>query len=172
MSKEAISEAASEKKRGRPRVITEKDATIIEYVSPDVKTERGRQNVYYRLRATNALLGDSAFSWLCDRESMHAGEGKWRKGLLSELGRIPNLDDLKTVAAEICKIKPKAKEGIRLIRRLRIGRTPEPNYLDLITKIATAVDDYFHAHPSTPADWFVRALRDLAELEEASSESC
>ena len=91
----AFSEAASEKdtrakRRGRPPAIDDRLRQAVLTMFPEVKTERGRQDVAYRLMAIRELAEDPEFAWLADGPSMTAGGGNpsWKPGILTELGRL------------------------------------------------------------------------------------
>ena len=54
---------------------------------------------------------------------MERGElGAWQPTILIELGRIENVETMRLVAAVICKMKPKAKDGAALVRCIRLGK--------------------------------------------------
>lgn len=164
---DGISEAASEKrKRGRPRIMGPSAESMADFVAPDVKSSRGRQDSYYRMIALTVLTKDERLAWLADESAMKAGTGRWKPSILSELGRIPNEEDLKAVALRICELKPKTKDAVAMIRRARLGREPEGNYLTLFKHLENALNAYLSGRPSTPEDWIIKALRDLADCIE------
>ncbi len=154
MTTTAISEAASEngKRRGRPPLIERLGAArqMVNFCAPDVKTERGKQNVFYRNIALHSLVDDSRFTWLCDKERMQAGTGNaWKPGILAELGRFDIAGgDILEAASEICRLKPKTKDAIAMIRGWRLGEregTPEGLYKAMLA----AFNDYVTRHPGT-----------------------
>src|SRR5262245_6892182 len=87
-----ISENGSEKpKRGRPRTIDDTSRALYESVGLFVeqKTERGRQNTYYFMRALGVLRmadpeASEPFRWLGDTEQIKRGEGVYRTSILAE----------------------------------------------------------------------------------------
>lgn len=167
MTDKGISEAASEKrKRGRPPIMNKDAAALVDWVAGnDVKTRRHKLNVYYRQRAVKVLVNDPRFTWVADEEKMTAGAaGAWKTGILSELGRIGNVEDMKAFAQVICELKPKTKEAILMIRRARLGRENKPDYSKLVNSLVRALDDYQAAHPDMPKDWPIRAFFDLAKI--------
>jgi len=167
-----ISEAASEKrKRGRPPVFDPGYRAAIGSLFNEVKTHRGKTDCLYRQRAFNLLEKDGRFAWVADGAKARAGSpDAWKPSILVELGRIPNDEDLKAVALRICELNPKTKEAVAMIRRFRLGREPEGNYLKLFAALESALNAYLSAHPSTPADWPIKALRDLAACIEGGTE--
>lgn len=119
----AISGAAPEKrKRGRPRIMPASYSTFLAEWYPDIRTERGRQDIAYRLRALDVLADDERFSWLADSEAMEAGSpNAWKPSILSELGRFGNDETLRSFALALCEIRPrpKTKEAVSMLRRAR-----------------------------------------------------
>jgi hypothetical protein len=130
------SEAASEKRRGRPPLFTEKtlrEAANFSYVRR-VRTRRGAQDLVYRKFAVAVIElyseahAESAESlgWLLEPNPRHS--------LLSELGRVgaPRSDGhgrlrwtprdvnrLIRAALEIADERPPAKLGVAMLRDLR-----------------------------------------------------
>lgn len=123
MIESSISETVSESgKYGRPSVITEEEDTLLRGMYPEVRTRRGRLNLHYRHRAIYYLSQNSQFSWLCDAEKMENGElGAWQPIILTELGRIEDVEKMMIVALVICHIKPRAKDGAIIVKRVRLG---------------------------------------------------
>jgi hypothetical protein len=157
----SISEAAS-KKRGRPRL--EYYRRGLDFAEFDAKTERGRQDVFYRLSAVAQLKDDERFTWLCDKAAMVAGKkDAWKPSILTELGRIESYQDLVEVALEICKIKPKTKDAIAMIRRWRTGCEPASDADKFWSFLAKEVNKYARQHPSFERDVVVSTLRELAD---------
>jgi hypothetical protein len=146
-----LSEAASKKrKRGRPRVINRAAEKMVNFVSPDIKTVRGKQDTFYCLRAVDILMMDSRFTWIVDPEKMKAGTGGWKKSILSELGRIWNHEDLKAVALRICELKPKTKDAVAMIRLCRTRKGEVGDADGLYRAVRLAVNNYLQRHPGTP----------------------
>jgi hypothetical protein len=121
-----ISEAASEKrKRGTPRIMPEAYRAFLAEWYPDVRTERGRQDIAYRFRAMDLLSPDPRFSWLADSEAMKAGApNAWKPSILSELGRFRNDETLRSFALALCEIRPRptSKAAVSMLRRARLAR--------------------------------------------------
>lgn len=108
----AISEAASKNTRGRPPVMSRVDQDMVRLISPRVRTERGKQDVFYRTRALDVLLDDEKFAWLCSRET--ASTGSWKASILTELGRFKTPSDNRFLAE-----RPKTKDAVRYLRHIR-----------------------------------------------------
>jgi hypothetical protein len=163
-----ISEAASEKrKRGRPPVFDPAYRSEIGGLFNEVTTHRGMTDCLYRQRAFNLLSKDGRFAWVADGPRSAAGApDALKSSILVELGRIPNDEDLKAVALRICELKPKTKDAVSMIRRVRLGREAKGGYLKLCESLENALNAYLSGHPSTPADWPVKALRDVADCIE------
>ena len=147
MSKKTISETVSEKNRGRPPVMDKEALEMVAFVAPDVKTHRGKLNIFYRQRAVFVLVYDPRFSWIVDEKKMLAGTGEWKQGILSELGRIENKEDMKLMALEICKLKPKTKAAVAIIRRWRTGKESTGS---IDKTIVRAINSYIERYPETP----------------------
>ena len=131
---ENISENQSKKKRGRPRVIPDELRKIVENTT-NATTERHRQNVRYQLIALGVLMDDPLFSWLCDGEAMKQGKSHaWKPTILSELGRIEVPFLIQKIAAQICEQKPKVRDAVILVRRIRLGKEKVGNELDFRQK--------------------------------------
>ena len=167
---DTISEAASKKKRGRPPIMSAASKQMTDFAAGEVKTHRGKMDIMYRLNAIKLLTNDDnpeRFHWIIDGKKCEVGDSHgWKRGILSELGRIGNHDYLKSLALEICELKPKTKAAIAMIRRARLGREDKPNVQSLATSIETALNAYIAVHPTTPMDMIIRALRSVADLYE------
>lgn len=152
--KEAFSENFSEKKkRGRPRLWHPEYEKFI---------RRGRQfcdtrtlhNEDYEAHAVKVLglspdnPPDFPFSWLGDNSRLEIGKSgrrAYRKTILAQLGRFKNKTKLIKAATEICRLKPKTQDAIKMIRGWRLGRVPSPLSLESILR--KAIDDYRKQHP-------------------------
>jgi len=167
MTGNGISETASEKKRGRPKVLDAVHEQIAKSCNHDVRTTRGLQNIHYRLRAQNCLIDDERFKWLCDRDAMAKGApNAWKPGILSELGRLDDDETIKAYAARICELKPKTKDAITMLRRARTGKAPDASVLDLTARLCRVVDDYVAAHLDVTARQLLVALANTRDAVE------
>ena len=154
----ALSEDSSAKPaRGRPRLVP----PGLERIYRDGRaglTPRTVASRHYEIRAF-AVLGlgdldaqdpDPTYLWLCDPRRQHPPGVVYRKSILTELGRIPDDEDLRAVALRVCELKPKARAAIAMIRRWRRGE-PEPRPGQLAGELIRTVNDHLARYPS--ATW-------------------
>lgn len=150
--------------RGRPRTILDDDLTIARYVAEPKTTLRHLHNVHYRTRAIRFLAEDPSFSWVCDGPAMQAGKAHaWKPTILSELGRIANLDDMRAVAKELCQKRPKTKDAVAMIRRFRTGVNSQGDVLKLAETLERTINDYLQHHPAMSWKDIRAALVDVLE---------
>jgi hypothetical protein len=161
-------EAASENtkvkgRRGRPRRLSDTSMALYRSTWPD-RTDRHRLNLHYATTAMVVLADDKRFAWLYDRKKMKAGErNSWRPGILAELGRIADPDDLRMVAAQVCTMRPKTKIAVALIRRWRLGKEEARGILSITVKLENAVNEHLQAHPSCSWEELETALEFVLE---------
>jgi hypothetical protein len=165
---QAISAAAAEKpKRGRPRRWSPDDEALAKLASPDSRSARHLRDVPYCQRAIITLWDDPGrFGWLVDREKCERGISPgdcWRPSLLAELGRIDDPEAMMAVAERICEIKPATKEGVRIIRRVRLGRAPAASEKQLATALLRTVNNYLTSRPGLTLETVLEAF-DVARL--------
>jgi len=167
-----ITEAASEKRtRGRPPIMDDTNKAAVAFACDRRLTQGGRLDVFYRLLAVHALVDDDRFAWLVDRPKMEAGQpGAWKPSILSELGRIQDVDAMRAAALGVCELKPKTKEAVAMIRFFRLRREPGSSFEKLVLHLARALDGYLTAHPSTPTSTQASVLRELAAFIEDQEE--
>lgn len=155
---QAISETVSKKRRGRPRMRDEKSWFAAKMLMPPgTKSPRSVSNYEYLCRAMMFL--DLAkdehveLRWIFNLDAMmQATPHAWRPGILTELGRIKDLDDMRRIALEICELKPKTtREACAMIRKWRMARDgkahKKADALELAKMLAKVVDDYCATHP-------------------------
>lgn len=131
---------------------------------PDIRTDRHRLNLHYAALAMVVLADDTRFAWLYDRKKMQAGEkNSWRPSILAELGRIADPDALRTVAEQVCTMRPKTKVAIVLIRRWRLGKEQAHGVLSITVKLENAVNEHLQAHPSCSWEELETALEFVLE---------
>jgi hypothetical protein len=131
-------------------------------VFSDIKTTRGRQDMYNALRAIAVLNYAPPYHWLvATEEEVRTESAPLRLAILAELGRIKDRDDLKEWARVLCRRKPKAKAAVAMIRRWRLDRAPKVDCLTLTDAIIGFVNDYLATHPD------VTRARVLMALENA-----
>lgn len=162
-----ISEAASKKKRGRPRKFSPDLVAAFRGVYPETKTARGIQDKVYLSAGYNALKGAVDFReryrWLIgdDGETL-------RIGIITELGRIPDPEEVRHVADAICQHRLRGKDAIVRIRRFRLGEKAG-TWLRLAAELEDTLNAYLVRYPKTPNEDVVRAVRVL--LDEVTEEA-
>lgn len=169
MTDKVIMEESSEKrKRGRPRI--HPDEVIRQTRSMGQKqTERGHIEWLFMAQAygqiKNVWEADPTGTTWADyyiKENGHI----LHKSILAALGRIEDKEDRLTTARIMAEKKLSTRTAVAHIRRVRLGREDKPGFLNLVGSIETALNAYLAAHPSTPMDMVVRALREPAEMNE------
>jgi hypothetical protein len=129
------------------------------------KGRRQAQNRLYAFRAMERLGllgGDEALAEaLADRPSLRwlADEGGARWGILAELGRIKDPEQFDAAVGWVLEWRPKTKEAVAQIRRLRIGKSKPPDTEELAEGIVRAVNDYAIRHPGLTPGQILGALR-------------
>jgi hypothetical protein len=165
------------RKRGRPKVISDfmEEHFYKPYVYSDsVKTRRGHLNEHYRFQALSALIvGEEdecidpqsagfEFKWLYDDVNSHKNPRAYRKTILAELGRLQDPSLIRTVAREVCAIRPTAKDAIVMIRRHRVRQLSAPTVeredAQLAKELVDAVLNYLRRYPGTPFSDIYTAL--------------
>jgi hypothetical protein len=187
-----ISEAASAKrKRGRPPIMGEEVTAIVDLgAGENVKTHRHKLNVYYQMRALAVLPDDPRFTWLVGRAKAMPGakdawkgkirrqmmnrfpgkeewidaKGALKQGILSELGRFGNDEDVKDIALHICELKPKTKNAVAMIRRWQ-GKGKPGDAWGLSREIVRTVNDYLERHPEMPKSAVETAFMTSIEMD-------
>ena len=75
---------------------------------------------------------------LSSREEIMSGNGHMRHTILAELGRIEDEDDLRSIARQICELKPGSKEAVAMIRQWRTGKSPSGDAISLTNALIAA----------------------------------
>lgn len=162
------SENVSQKtrRRGRPPVFAEYEKSIAKSWFPEVTTDRGVANICYQQRALCLLKNDPRFFWLgVDEAAVMAGKVKLRSTILQELGRIADEDTLRDAAEQICRLRPKARQAIAMIRAFR-GVQRDGNALDLANVLVQVVNQYLDSHRTMAKADVGAAIRTLyAQVE-------
>ena len=166
-----ITEAASEnkpvkRKRGRPPVYDhDRIRDHLRAAFPEVQSTRHRDNLVWRQRAIGFLKDDAEFKWICDFKAMAAGVGRksWKPGILVELGRIQDIEEMKQLARIIVAKKPKTKEAVAMIRQWRLGEKPEGDAHSLLSVLAKRLDSYVSTHVVTERE-IVFAIENLLSI--------
>ena len=126
------SEAASEKprRRGRAPRFSPGIMDTARWVAGDSKTGRHLVNVAYMQRALALLEGTPDLQWLFDPAAMMADKHEpckpaFRPGILAELGRIDDPEDMRALALQLCELKPKTHDAVAMLRQWRTGKVPK-----------------------------------------------
>jgi hypothetical protein len=149
---QGISEAASENmtphhKRGRPTLISEEVRAVFNMGNVGELSERSKQNFYHAMPACSLLHGDPRFAWLTEVKP----NGRFaRIGILSELGRIDNDEDIIAAALVVSEERPKTKDAMVRIRRFRTGKAPAYDPDALAHELIRVLDTYVESHPGIP----------------------
>lgn len=168
----AQSENFSETRRGgRPKLIGEGLRATIDFaVGNPNASERTRQNKLYQMRAMLALkltTDESTppeYLWIWGLPHVpRPGDHRVKWTILAELGRIEDDDELREVAAEVCRRKMKTREAVVRIRQYRNGGAKAGDSLELANVVIGAINDYMNRRPGlTPGD-----IRDALRTAEA-----
>ena len=169
------SDAASEiqpkpkRGRGRPRAWSDAARAGMRAFFPEIKSERGLNDLCYRNLAVGLLLDDPRFAWVCDGPAMTRGEPHaWRPGILVELGRLLDAETIRAGALRVCEVKPRTtREAVAMIRRFRLRREAKG---DLGRDLRRVVNAFATTHPSVPWSEVLAVLVDLVRDVEATVE--
>jgi hypothetical protein len=98
-----------------------------------------------------------------------------RRTLMQELGRFPDRETALDAALWVCERRPKVKEGVIELRRLRLAYAGvEPRFTgdsnELGQVLAKAIDSYMKRYPQTPWGDVVKALDALATAIESQEQ--
>lgn len=170
---DGIKEDSSEKrKRGRPRLY---DPLILRRgLLSDARTERGRIEFWHCTHAWGIIksvwesdpAGNAWAEFYMDKNRTYI----FHQAILSALGRIEDEASILEWAKVIAERRLSTRSAVAAIRRARLGRKDEPDFLSLVRSIRIALEAYVDTHPSTSLDIVVRALRRLADAIESADE--
>jgi hypothetical protein len=129
-------------------------------IGAECTTRRGKQNRWYAQVAFGVLLrlNDARLLWLADWPHIRDYDVKVRWTLLSELGRLKDPEDIRTIALQLCKLRPRTADGVAMIRQLRTGKSPLPSWDKLSDRIIAVLDSYQTTHPTTTHAEMLEAL--------------
>lgn len=168
-NKRTVENVSEISKRGRVPFSVDADLLAINEAASNATTQRGKLDIYYRLKALSSLGNDPRLSWICEPEKMKAGErNSWKPGILSELGKIKDRKNMLSIALEICEFKPKTKDAIRMIRRARLGPSKPGTAAGVHGAIINAINQYLSEHPDTSWDIVEEGLDLMAQSVEQS----
>jgi hypothetical protein len=144
--------------RGRPGKFSDESLQQLGWKDMETLTNRQKQNRHYTARALWALARDPEagdlsirpdFKWLYD-ETLKGKSRRYGKAtILAQLGRIGNDQLIKKVARELCKLEPRTKDAVVLIRQLRSGGVKEGDTKQLTQEIAKTILQYRIRYPKT-----------------------
>lgn len=134
---------ARKKKPARPKSMDRALEQFLRSLYPKVKSTRGLQEKQHQTRAVLLVMDQPEFRWLFDPAT-----GTCRSTILTELGRIEDDGLLLEMAAEICRRRPKTREAVAAIRRVR-GARSEPSSRQLAVKLVKSIDAYLKRYPAT-----------------------
>ena len=165
---ETVSENTGERKRGRPKALSDLEMATARGIPNGKCTNRHLQNVAYCMRALRELTHDPRFAWLCNEKAMRRGERhSWCPTILTELGRIEDPETMKVAALRICELKPRTHDAVTMIRRWRLNKAKQVNVLQLTKELANTMDNYRLRHPSITWKQVRGALVNAMDVVEA-----
>ena len=153
-----FSENVSEKKRGRPRVLSKEIETRMRGIGAFRQTtRRGRLNEYYFYLGHPLFRGDDGkldgqrikrWGWLHYNTMGSSGSGvRFRQTIIAEIGRLDDLETRERAADLICELKPRARQAAAMIRRWRRpGQSKPASDLDLTQALCRAYNEYRSTH--------------------------
>lgn len=155
------------KKRGRPCAGGEEYRAYMRVLYPE-GGKRTVANRIYHQRAYKWLHDNPGLEWLFELDPQ--GDFK-RNTLLCEIGRLPFPEIALEVATQLCKDKPKTKEGIVVIRAYRLALTGKPPALagdprKLLIELARTVEDFTFRYPQTDKAAILSAIDALRGIVE------
>jgi hypothetical protein len=154
-------------KRGRPRRLDPTAEALYRNLYPE-HGARSLQNTIYLIEAFGWLKDETACAWLMEKTP----QGEWkRRTLMQELGRFPDRETALEAALWVCERRPKVREGVIELRRLRLAHAGvEPQLAgdsdELMQVLAKAIDGYRKRYPKTPWADVLEALEALVTAVE------
>ena len=122
---ETASDIQSKRKRGRPTLMSQEQASLADFMQPD-RTHRTQMEYHYALRAigllVNCEIGECLYpwaTWLWGAKSKCKVGKKIRWTVLGQLGRIDDDDELVSMAFDICHAGYTAKQAVEYLRHYR-----------------------------------------------------
>ena len=168
-NKRTVENVSEISKRGRVPFSVDAELLAINEAAFNATTQRGKLDIYYRLKALSILGNDPRVSWICDAAKLKTGEkSAWKPGILSELGKIEDKENMLSIALDICELKPKTKDAIRMIRRTRLGPSKPGTVAGVHGAIINAINRYLSEHPDTSWDIIEEALDLMTETIQKS----
>lgn len=160
------SEATSKKKRGRPPAFSAGLTSLNASLRPELG-KRQLQNFIYCTYAMRIIMGEAKlpppeYHWLFD------GVSVLKVSILAELGRLAmegaaDDEQVRELAVQLCQQKPKVKDAVAWLRRMRTGKATEASSLTLLITLARTLDAYVQSHPETTNQQVRTALQSLLD---------
>ncbi len=164
-----VSENFSEtRKGGRPRLIASRELRrVIDFATGNPNaTKRTRQNKFYQLRAMRTLGLEvdentpARYYWIWDKPNVpRDGDHRVKWTVLAELGRVEGDNNMRALAAYVCKERLTTRAAVLAIRRLRAGEPPPADALELANAMIATINDYGSRRSGLSADDIRDALR-------------
>jgi hypothetical protein len=66
---------------------------------------------------------------------------------------------MRACAVQLCKLKPKTRDAVVMVRRFRTGREAPADSLQLANEVIHLVNDYMQRHPSVEKKDILDAMR-------------
>jgi hypothetical protein len=146
-----------QKRRGRPASYS--PSLLHEVMNQKECSRRGAQSYLQACSALFLLNREPQYAWLIGPQ----GKGPWRWSLLGELGRIDDEDEMRKAAAAMCRLKPSAREGVALLRSVRLQKEkPPPSVEGLTGRLTDCLNDYLHTHAECSWEDVLVALGNVA----------
>ena len=133
----------------------------LRHVVTSIERTRNRHTTlgrYYMQRAMLVLFapGESGTDWVPSESEfgyyLTPDSRRSRVAILTELGRIPDDETLRSVARRVAQERPPTQKAAALIRRLRADE-PGPRPRRLEERLLAAIDEHCARNPATsPAD--------------------
>ena len=148
----------SKNKRGRPKLFQDSRKTM-RAIFPEGGDRTFLNRIYGQLAYTY-LFEDPECKWLFEENK----QGDWkRKTLQTEVGRLLDPELIREAGKHICKIKPRVKEGVVLIRGYRMSlqgkkQQLEGDWLTLTKEIENTINDFLMRYPETKKETLISSL--------------
>jgi hypothetical protein len=165
----APTDAASDSsRRDRPPLAPQS----LKHVVTSIERTRSRHTAlgrYYMQRALHILFepNDAGAEWI-PREPefgyfLTPDSRRIWVTMLSELGRIPDDETVRSVARMVGQEQPPSHKAVALIRRLR-GGEPGPRPRRLEERLLATIDEHWARYPATSATDILAALSTAADV--------
>ena len=169
-------EAASEKRRGRPRVWSEDSLLILaSFFGCANVSHRHKLNIAHMHTALRALVdvspelpADGPFAWIaCHKPPL------LKKGVLAELGRLGEPELIREWALVVCQGRLKTKHAEVMIRQVRLGFAPDSaaGARTLYLLLAKTILGFIETHPTLSLAAVAKVLGDLGVAYRQADES-